>query len=141
MNDKDKISFVIPLPPITKKNSQRIGRRKIGNKTVPFIMPSKKYKDYEKACAPFLVPLSIDYGVNIKAVFYMPTNRKVDLVNLEEALHDILVKYGVLADDNSNIIISCDGSRVRHSKNNPRTEVTITGYKQYNGNNENIDTD
>lgn len=138
MNDED-ISFVIPLPPITKKNSQRIGRRKIGNKIVPFIMPSKKYKDYEKACSPFLVPLSIDYGVNVKAVFYMPTARRVDLVNLEEALHDILVKYNVLADDNSNIIISCDGSRVLHSKNNPRTEVTITAYKPYNG--ENTDTE
>ena len=134
MNDKEKISFVIPLPPITKKNSQRIGRRKIGNKIVPFIMPSKKYKDYEKACQSFLVPLSIDYGVNVKAVFYMPTARRVDLTNLEEALHDILVKYKVLADDNSNIVMSCDGSRVRHSRENPRTEVTITAYKSFEGN-------
>jgi Holliday junction resolvase RusA-like endonuclease len=55
----------------------------------------------------------------------MPTRRKVDLVNLLEATHDILVKYEVLADDNSGIIYSVDGSRVMYDKENPRTEVEI----------------
>ena len=37
----------------------------------------------------------------------------------------MLVKYGVIEDDNSRIIVSMDGSRVRYDKENPRTEVTI----------------
>ena len=55
----------------------------------------------------------------------MPTRRIVDLTNLEEAIDDILVKYGVLKDDNSRILVSHDGSRVLYDKDNPRTEVTI----------------
>jgi hypothetical protein len=30
-----------------------------------------------------------------------------------------------LADDNSNIVVSMDGSRVLYSKENPRTEIEI----------------
>ena len=56
----------------------------------------------------------------------MQTRRKVDLTNLHEALHDILVKYGVLEDDNFKIIQSTDGSRVSYDKWHPRTEVEIT---------------
>ena len=56
----------------------------------------------------------------------MPTHHRVDQVNLLEATLDILVEYGVLADDNSNIVVSHDGSCVLYDKNNPRTEITIT---------------
>lgn len=55
----------------------------------------------------------------------MPARRRVDLCNLHEALCDVLVKYGVLEDDNSNIVVSMDGSRVFYDKENPRTEVEI----------------
>jgi len=50
----------------------------------------------------------------------------VDLTNLHEALHDILVKCEVLEDDNCKIIAATDGSRVMYDKDNPRTEVVIT---------------
>ena len=63
--------------------------------------------------------------VNVRALFYMPTKRRVDLVNLLQALLDILVKYDVLEDDNCNIVASTDGSRVLYDKENPRTEVII----------------
>ena len=76
--------------------------------------------------APFLKPLGIDQPVNVSAKFYMPTKRRVDLTNLNEALHDILVHYGVLTDDNAKIIVSTDGSRVCWDKVEPRTEVLIT---------------
>jgi Holliday junction resolvase RusA-like endonuclease len=56
----------------------------------------------------------------------MPTKRRCDVVNMLEATLDILVKYGVLADDNSNIVVSMDGSRVLYDKENSRTEVEIT---------------
>ena len=82
---------------------------------------------YEKQCKPYMPHITtIDRKVNVKAVYYMPNNRKVDLTNLHEALHDILVHYKVLADDNYKIIVSTDGSYVDVDKWHPRTEVTIT---------------
>jgi len=56
----------------------------------------------------------------------MPTRRKCDLSNMLEALDDVLVKYGLLEDDNYTIVESHDGSRVLYDKENPRTEVYIT---------------
>ena len=49
----------------------------------------------------------------------------MDLVNLEQAICDILVHYGVLADDSYNIIARMDGSEVLIDKERPRTEVRI----------------
>ncbi len=117
------MEFTIKLPPITKKNHSQIiiaGGR-------PRVIPSKQYIQYEKDCQ-FFMPriLTIDKPINVKAIYYMPTRRKVDLTNLHAALHDILVSYRVIADDNSSIIVSTDGSRVMYDKDNPRTEVEIT---------------
>ena len=120
----EQITIQIPIAPITKKNSQRIVI--VHNR--PIIMPSQRYKDYEKACALYVHRKGdpISTPVNVKCVYYMPTKRRVDITNLMEATHDILVRYGVLADDNSNIVYSVDGSRVYYSKDAPRTEITIT---------------
>lgn len=118
------IKFTIPIAPRTKKNSQRI----IIAKGRPMIIPSELYKQYEKDCMPFIPPIKkpIDYQVNVKCLYYMPTKRRVDLTNLLEATDDMLVHYGVLKDDNSNIIASHDGSRVYYDKESPRTEIEIT---------------
>ena len=67
----------------------------------------------------------INEPINVKAVFYMPTRRRVDLVNLQEALLDVLVHYRVIDDDNCSIVATMDGSCVKYDKNRPRTEVTI----------------
>ena len=117
------LRFTIPIPPRTKKNSQSIVY--CGGK--PRIIQSKAYKAYEKDAEPFIPYMDepIRIPVNVRAVFWMPTRRRVDLVNLEEALCDVLVKYGVLEDDNHTIVRSMDGSRVEWDKENPRTEVTI----------------
>lgn len=119
------------IPPITKKNSQNIyTNQKTGRR---FIAPSKAYQHYEKTAGWFiqgdLRRLNIDSPINVKCLYYMPTKRRVDLTNLLEATDDILVKYGVLADDHSGIIASHDGSRVLYDKEHPRTEVTITFYE------------
>lgn len=118
------IKFTIPLPPVTKKNSQRILINRITRK--PFIAPSEQYKQYEND-AMWFIPRGkkINCAVNIKCLFYMPTRRKCDLTNLLEAIDDIMVKSGLLADDDYTIIESHDGSRVFFDKNNPRTEVYI----------------
>lgn len=118
------IKITIPLPPITKKNSQRI----LSNKSTGrmFISPSAQYKQYEKNALWFIPKgQTIDKPVNVKCLFYMATRRKCDLTNLLEAIDDILVKAGVLADDNYTIIQSHDGSRVFYDKENPRTEIYI----------------
>ncbi len=118
------IKFEIPLQPISKKNSQQILVNRSTGK--PFIMPSKKYKEYESAAMWFIPKgVTVDYAVNVKCLFYMGTHRKCDLTNMLEAIDDIMVKAGLLADDNFTVIESHDGSRVLYDKEKPRTEVYI----------------
>lgn len=120
------LKFTIQLPPISKKNSQQILINKATDR--PFIMPSKKYKEYEREALWFIPKnIFINYPVNVKCLFYMPTKRKCDLTNLLEAVDDIMVKAGLLSDDDYTVIESHDGSRVFYDKENPRTEVYITG--------------
>lgn len=115
------MKFIIPVEPRTKKNSQRI----VMAGKYPKILPSKQYEEFEAQALWYIEALGIDYPVNIKAIFYMKTKRRVDLVNLLESLDDVLVKAGAITDDNANIIKSHDGSRVRHDKDNPRIEIEI----------------
>lgn len=113
--------------PITKKNSQQIVRA--GNRRM--VIPSPQYRQYEKDCLWQIPPKAkqrIDFPVNVQCVYYMGRRNKVDLVNLQEATLDILVKAGVLEDDNCRIVAAQDGSRVDHDKHNPRVEITITSY-------------
>lgn len=121
------VRIIIPLPPVTKKNSQRIMHSSKTGK--PFIMPSQQYRDYEAEAAWYCkstgVQSPIESPVEVTCLFYMPTRRKVDLTNLLEAIDDVLVRAGVLKDDHSGIIVSHDGSRVRYDKDNPRTVVFI----------------
>lgn len=140
----------IPLQPITKKNSQQIY---INSRTKrPFVSQSEAYKKYERSCKEYLKPTTItktkissilsdiittpqsadtagfpiSYPVNIQAIYYRADRRRVDLPNLHEALCDILVKHGILEDDNFNIVAGMDGSKVLYDKEHPRTEITIT---------------
>ena len=118
------IKFTIQVAPITKKNhGQIIYNSKTGR---PMVIPSKQYLQYERDARWFMPRIpTIDEPVNVKAIFYMKTKHRVDLVNLQEALLDVLVKYEVLADDNCNIVRSMDGSYVDYDKERPRTEVYI----------------
>ncbi len=126
-----ELKIKIPIPPRTKKNSQRIVKTKNGGHC---ILPSKQYTQYEKDAMWFIRSRltmlpggeTIKHPVNVKAVFYMDTRRCVDLVNLQEALLDVLVRGGLLEDDNCTIVASMDGSRVLYDKEHPRTEITIT---------------
>ena len=118
-----ELKITIPLQPVTKKNSQRIVRCWSYSK----IMPSKRYVQYEKDCRYYLTRVEppIAEQCEVTCLFYMKTRRKVDLTNLLEAVDDVLVKYGILEDDNSKIITSHDGSRVLYDPKFPRTEITI----------------
>lgn len=115
----------IELEPKTKKNGSRI----VLIKGVPRILPSKDFEIYQKGAGFYLdFPEgleAINERVNLECKFYRSTKRRVDLVNLEQAICDILVHYGVLADDSFNIIARMDGSEVLIDKERPRTEVRI----------------
>ena len=118
--------YTIPLPPKTKKNSQRILRSKKG---IPFIVPSEAFTDYQEEAGYFLKPLPatpINVPVQVKCLFYLPKNLRADLVNYQEAICDILVYYGIVADDRWQIISSMDGSRCLVDRENPRTEIWIS---------------
>lgn len=116
------IFLTIPGEPRTKKNSQRIILR--GGKRIP--IPSAAYEAYQAACGVYLRPLGIAEPVNIACRFAMATRRRVDLVNLLEAIDDILVHWGVIADDHCGIVASHDGSVVYLDKQNPRVEIEIS---------------
>lgn len=120
--------FTIPIPPRTKKNHSEICYNPVTKKR--FVRPSKIYKQFEKDFGAFipkqLINAKISVPINIKCTYYMDKRTAVDLPNLENATDDILVHYGVIADDNCRIVVSHDGSRVYYDKENPRTVIEIT---------------
>ena len=124
------MNFKIPLNPRTKKNSMQIFYNKRINR--PFITQSKLYKEYEAEAEEYMPKLKtpIDYRFNIKAMFYRGSKHNCDLNNLQAALADIMVKYGVIKDDSWKYLVSWDGSRICFDKENPRTEVFLTKSKE-----------
>lgn len=131
-NDVGRVTFskfVIPLEPRTKKNSQQIRKNRATGQR--YVAPSNTFLVYQNQCFPYLYHLrsnaeSLQYPLNIKCLFYMPTHRRVDLVNLLEAIDDVLVHYKLIVDDCAAYIGGHDGSRVLYDKENPRTEIYIT---------------
>ena len=124
--DSKKPTFVIPLTPITKKNSQEIRKNhKTGRR---FVAPSDTFKIYQNRCFPYLyqarsIADAWKYPLNVKCLFYMPKRYRVDLVNLLEAIDDILTFYKIIPDDSFKYIGGHDGSRVLYDKDDPRTEI------------------
>ena len=126
------IKFTLPIRPVTKKNSGQI----ITVGGFPRLIPSKQYLQFEKDCQPYFKRVlnqigQIDYPINLQAVFYVETKRRIDLPNLLNAVDDAMVKSELILDDNRDIIASHDGSRVYHDKFNPRIEIEITKQENY----------
>lgn len=125
------IWFDLQGAPRTKKNHQRLVN--VRGRMIP--IQSAQYKDYEKSCLSQIAAMRHDLmqlehlpilgKINLCCVYYMPTHRRVDLVNLLEATCDILVRAGILADDNADIVAAHDGSRVLYDKARPRVEIQI----------------
>lgn len=125
--------YIIMGDPRTKKNSQQIvggGKRcpACGKPAKQWIMQSKANKVYTRDAVRQLqgAPKAPAGRLNVKALFYMKTRRRVDLLNLLEAVDDILTEAGIIDDDNASIIGGHDGSRVLYDPHNPRTEICIT---------------
>ena len=113
-----ELQMIIKLPLMTrpKKNSQQIIFNKLTGK--PIIVQSKYYHEFEQNCAYFLKRYAqgINYPINLKCTFYVPDRRKRDVVNLLNAIQDVLVKYGVITDDNYNVVAGVNGSRIIYEK-------------------------
>lgn len=118
------LKFTILGNPVTKKNHSNV----VMIKGHPVVLPSKPYQVYEKHCKDYIpkVETPISEPINLKCTYYMETRRKCDITNLLQATCDILVKYGVLTDDNYTIVASVDGTTVQYDKENPRCEIEIT---------------
>lgn len=116
----------IPLQCRSKKNSQSIIYNPRTHK--PMIIQSKLYREFEQNCGYFLnkYQSNIDYPINLKCTFYVKDKRKRDIVNLLNAIQDILVKYKVIADDNYNVVQALDGSRIIYEKGREETIIEIT---------------
>lgn len=122
------LTFEIPLKPITKKNNGIPLKRKTKDgKEYITILPSAAFQRYQREVKDYIPRLlePFDSPCNIEAVYTMPTRHVVDLTNLNSSLHDLLVKYGVLADDCYSIAYSTDGSHVEYIEGVAKTKVTI----------------
>ena len=115
----------------SKKNNKRIVLNRKTNK--PMVISSKKaIKWYTNA----IKQMQIDHvkkhkfndKLNAKILIYRKDKRggPGDLNNFIQAPLDLLVSYGVIEDDNRNIIYSTDGSRLLYDKENPRVEVELS---------------
>ena len=109
----------------SKKNSQSIIINPRTHK--PMIVQSKLYRQFERECGYYLAKYKkhISTPVNLKCTFYVRDKRVRDLINLLNAIQDILVKYDVIADDNYNIVQSVDGSRIIYEKGKEETIIEI----------------
>lgn len=125
------IKITIPVNPRSKKNSQEIVfNKKTGHRMV---IQNKRYTEFEKECKKYIPVLReppINYPINLQCEFYVCDARKRDIANYLEAIQDILVKYGILEDDNYNIVSSLNGCSMKIDRNNPRIEIVISKIKE-----------
>jgi Holliday junction resolvase RusA-like endonuclease len=120
------MKFTLLGHPATKKNSSVIAGKRL--------LPSRLYREYAKLCKRQFKTMNLDtctelYGdctLECKAIFFCRDGRRRDLVNLMQALADILEENKIVANDA--LIISWDGTRMAVDKDNPRVEVELTPF-------------
>ena len=130
--------YTIPLDPRSKKNAHRIagcGPRcpLCGKYQKQFIRNGKTTTEFAFHAASYLHPRpAVAFAGPVILVYrlYTQTHHRKDDLNLYEALDDILVSNGILADDDRKTIRSRDGSRVLYDKENPRAEIYIYTYDE-----------
>lgn len=130
-----RLKFVVGGAPRVKKNTQRsVGFGKSSRR-----INSAAYTKWEAMAAPQLDDIMrqfrrmtgrpwpvVDFTHNFSARFYMDTSGAVDLSALYEGIQDLLVKKGMLLDDNSQLLLSHDGSGVSVDRGRPRIVIEIT---------------
>ena len=107
---------------ISKKNSQRIIRRG----KFPSIRPSKAYDEYSKLVLPQLQGLKYTgkYPLEMRYYLYRRTLGRFDYNNLSQGIQDLLVKAGVIEDDDMLHLIPVVLGWEK-DKDNPRVELEL----------------
>lgn len=122
------------VPPRTKKNSAQM----IPNLKRPLLVPSKAYREWERAALRSLVASGlivkrgdgysvqsvapIGYPVNCRALIYRDALRG-DAVGFYQAIGDFLQEAGIVTNDR--FIVSWDGTRLLKDKARPRVELEL----------------
>ena len=70
-------------------------------------------------------PLKLDKPLKVIYKFRFPDRLKTDLSNKLESINDLLVRYGVFADDNHQILTCIEATSMGVDKENPRCEIEI----------------
>lgn len=155
----EEIYLVIPGNPIVKKSQAKHGIYRKDKKTgrimqlsSPITYYTSAYKEWAKVaitkCYNLKCKLDEKYNlpiisrVNLKCLFFLDRNYRVDLSALYEGVQDLLIGhvglfydkmpghlYQILYDDSSDYVAGHDGSRVFLDPTNPRTEVYIQPYR------------
>ena len=110
----------------SKKNQKQI----VYVKGRPLILPSKAHEAWHKDALQQLrfaqiKPLKLQDIQIIICTIYPPTMRKYDLSNKFESIADLLVDYGLLEDDNADILSKVLLFSGGKDATNPRAEVVI----------------
>lgn len=125
-NDEFKYwKFVFPGRIPSKKNSTRRIRR--GNRV--FTVPSEAHEAWEEEMLWNLKsqerPEEPFQKCSCLVGFYVPDRRVADLTNKTESIMDVMVKAGIIKDDNWFCVGSLDLRFYGVDKQNPRCEVYI----------------
>lgn len=94
------------------------------------VFPSTKYQKRENDQMKWLMadkirPLKLDKPLKVVYKFRFPDSRKTDLSNKLESINDLLVRYGLFADDNHEILACIEATSMGIDKENPRCEIEI----------------
>jgi len=150
------IQFTIIGEPIVKKNSARHSmfyKNRNGMKVPreqPITYYNDAYKEWAKdaviACTNLRTKLHTEYNFplegkyNLKCLFYIGKDKKVDLSNIIEGIQDVMAGnpgidvvpqsyYQIIRDDSTRYIGSLDGSRVIYLPGEtPRIEITLSDF-------------
>lgn len=114
----------------SKKNNKRIVTNRQTGK--PFIMSSKQHNDWESGAIKeirnqaSLADGIIEYPASLRVTFFASTARKFDLDNRLSSVLDVLVKAGVIEDDNYSFVDPIYIKFGGVDRANPRAEIEIT---------------
>lgn len=93
------------------------------------VIYSKAYQEWKNNILQILnqykYKKKIAYPIILECHFYVKDLRIRDISALYEGIQDCMVSAQILVDDNCQIVIGHDGSRVFLDRKNPRTEVSI----------------
>ena len=123
------IEYTITGHPYVKKSNQKVVFNRSMGRQIKVNTPA--YRAWAEAAmwqikSQGIPDEPIDQPINLCCRFYLKTRGRVDLSALYEGIQDVLVKMGVLIDDNYTIVASHDGSGAFYDKDNPRMVVMIT---------------